>query len=83
MSRSFAERNRFGRVGRIPTPTPLGVGDINAYVLFPPDGPPGEVREGGPGLTLIDTGVKTPEAFDALPLGLEMRDGRERARAAA
>jgi hypothetical protein len=70
MSRSFAERNRFGR---IPTPTPLGVGDINAYVLFPSDGPPGGVREGGPGLTLIDEGSVV----------LETRDGRERARAAA
>jgi hypothetical protein len=26
--KSFAERNRFGRVGRIPSPTLLGVGDI-------------------------------------------------------
>ena len=63
MSRSFAERNRFGRVGRIPTPTPLGVGDINCYLLFPPDGSPSR------GLTLIDTGVKTPQAFEALRHG--------------
>ncbi|HSJ97454.1 MAG TPA: MBL fold metallo-hydrolase [Myxococcota bacterium] len=66
MARSFAERNRFGRVGRIPTPTPLGVGDINCYVLFPPDGLGADGR-----LTLIDTGVKTPEAFEALRLGLK------------
>jgi glyoxylase-like metal-dependent hydrolase (beta-lactamase superfamily II) len=63
MPRSFAERNRFGRVGRIPTPTPLGVGDINTYLLFPPEGSTSR------GLTLIDTGVKTPEAFEALRQG--------------
>jgi glyoxylase-like metal-dependent hydrolase (beta-lactamase superfamily II) len=64
MARSFVERNRFGRVGRIPSPTPLGVGDINSYLLFPPEGVPS-------GVTLIDTGVKTPEAFEALRLGLK------------
>jgi len=69
MARSFAERNRFGRVGRIPTPTPLGVGDINSYLLFPPDGLGAD--EAGSGLTLIDTGVKTPEAFESLRLGLK------------
>jgi glyoxylase-like metal-dependent hydrolase (beta-lactamase superfamily II) len=57
-ARGFAQRNRFGRVGRIPTPTPLPVGDVNAYLLFPPPG--------AEGLTLIDTGVKTPESFEAL-----------------
>jgi glyoxylase-like metal-dependent hydrolase (beta-lactamase superfamily II) len=54
---------RWGRVGRIPTPTPLGVGDINCYLLFPP--------EGARGLTLIDTGVKTPESFEALRTGMK------------
>lgn len=60
---AFAERNRFGRVGRIPTPTPFPVGDVNAYLLFPP--------EGEEELTLIDTGVRTEEAFDALRGALE------------
>jgi glyoxylase-like metal-dependent hydrolase (beta-lactamase superfamily II) len=59
----FAARHRFGRVARIPTPTPLGVGDINSYLLLPPDGTAGRV-------TLIDTGVKTPAAFDAMQSGL-------------
>jgi glyoxylase-like metal-dependent hydrolase (beta-lactamase superfamily II) len=63
--RSFAERNGFGRVGRIPTPTPLGVGDINSYLLFPPS------FDGGAGITLIDTGVKTDEAFQALRQGFK------------
>jgi glyoxylase-like metal-dependent hydrolase (beta-lactamase superfamily II) len=65
-SGSFAARNRFGRdgrVGRIATPTPLGVGDINSYLLFPP--------RGSDGVTLIDTGVKTPESFAALQNGLK------------
>jgi glyoxylase-like metal-dependent hydrolase (beta-lactamase superfamily II) len=63
--KSFAERNRFGRVGRIPSPTSLGVGDINSYLLFPPS------FEGGAGITLIDTGVKTDEAFEALRQGFK------------
>src|SRR5262245_43911376 len=62
-SGSFAARNRFGRVARIPTPTPLGVGDINSYLLLPADGE----RP----LTLIDTGVKTPESFEALKTGMK------------
>lgn len=60
----FATRHRFGRVARIPTPTPLGVGDINSYLLLPPDGSCGRV-------TLIDTGVKTPESFEAMRSGLK------------
>jgi len=28
----FAARNRFGRVARMATPTPLGVGDINVVM---------------------------------------------------
>jgi glyoxylase-like metal-dependent hydrolase (beta-lactamase superfamily II) len=69
-SGSFAARNRFGpdssgwgRVGRIATPTPLGVGDVNSYLLFPP--------RGSDGITLIDTGVKTPESFAALQNGMK------------
>lgn len=61
--RGFAERNRFGRIGRIPTPTPFPVGDINTYLVFPP--------AGSDSLTLIDTGVKSPEAFDALQHGFK------------
>ena len=60
---SYVERNRFGRVGRIPTPTPFPVGDINAYLLFPP--------AGSDGLTLIDIGVKSDEAFEALRRGFK------------
>ncbi|RIL06585.1 MAG: hypothetical protein DCC71_06290 [Proteobacteria bacterium] len=62
--RSYAERHRFGRVARIPTPTPLGVGDINSYLILPP-------RDGEGGVTLVDTGVKTPESFEALRSGLK------------
>lgn len=64
--RSYAERHRFGRVARIPTPTPaqFGVGDINSYLLMPPQGV-------AAGVTLIDTGVKTPDAFEALCRGLK------------
>jgi glyoxylase-like metal-dependent hydrolase (beta-lactamase superfamily II) len=69
MVRSYAERDRFGRVGRIPTPTPLGVGDSNSYLRFPPDGLGRTSRDGG--VTLVDTGVKTREAFDPLRLGLK------------
>jgi glyoxylase-like metal-dependent hydrolase (beta-lactamase superfamily II) len=57
------ERHRFGRIGRIPTPTPFAVGDINCYVLFPP--------AGSDSLTLIDTGVKSPDAYDAICRGLK------------
>ncbi len=62
-SGSLAERNRFDRVVRIPTPTPLPVGDINAYLILPPSG--------SDSLTLIDTGVKSPEAFEALRQGFK------------
>lgn len=58
----FAERNGFGRVGRLPTPTPFPVGDVNAYLVFPSE------KDGE--LTLIDTGVKSPEAHDALLHGI-------------
>jgi glyoxylase-like metal-dependent hydrolase (beta-lactamase superfamily II) len=59
----FAEQNRFGRVMRIPTPTPFPVGDINSY-LIEDSSRPGE-------LTLIDTGVKSPAAFEALRKGFK------------
>ena len=62
-SRGDAAQHRFGRVGRIPTPTPLPVGDINSYVVLP--------VPGSDELTLIDTGLKSPESFDALRLGLK------------
>ena len=61
--RSFVERHRFGRVGRIPTPTPFPVGDINSYLVFPP--------AGSESLTLVDTGVRSPESFEALRRGLK------------
>ncbi len=60
---NYAERNRFGRVGRIATPTPFPVGDINVYLIFPPPG--------ADGITLIDTGVKSDEAFEALRRGFK------------
>jgi glyoxylase-like metal-dependent hydrolase (beta-lactamase superfamily II) len=61
--RGDAAQHRFGRVGRIPTPTPLPVGDINSYALLP--------EPGSDELTLIDTGLKSPESFEALRLGLK------------
>ena len=39
------------------------MGDINVYLLFPPPG--------SEGLTLIDTGVKSDEAFEALRHGFK------------
>ncbi len=62
-ARSFEERHRFGRVARIPTPTPFPVGDINSYLVLPP--------AGSDELTLIDTGVRTPDAFSALRTGMK------------
>jgi glyoxylase-like metal-dependent hydrolase (beta-lactamase superfamily II) len=59
----YVERNRTGRVGRIPMPTPFPVGDVNAYLLLP--SAPGDP------VTLIDTGVKSPEAHEALRRGLK------------
>lgn len=61
--RSWVERNRFGRVGRVPTPLPLPIGAINTYLVLP--------AQGSDELTLIDTGVKTPDAFDALRRGFK------------
>ena len=56
--RGYAERNRFGRVLRIPTPTPewTGLGEIHSYVILPPEGS----RHGA---TLIDTGMRLPESW--------------------
>ena len=54
---------RYGRVLRIPTPTGLGVGDINTYAILPRDGEPG-------GPILVDTGVCTKPAWEALSSGL-------------
>jgi glyoxylase-like metal-dependent hydrolase (beta-lactamase superfamily II) len=59
----YANQHRFGRVMRIPTPTPFPVGDINSY-LFEDSSHRGE-------LTLIDTGVKSTAAFDALRKGFK------------
>ncbi|OUS09696.1 hypothetical protein A9Q90_02895 [Gammaproteobacteria bacterium 54_18_T64] len=57
---------RFGRIVRIPTPTPFGVGDINSYVILP--------EPGSDELVLIDTGVGTDEAWQYLQLGLKEYD---------
>jgi glyoxylase-like metal-dependent hydrolase (beta-lactamase superfamily II) len=59
----YADQHRFGRVMRIPTPTPFPVGDINSYLIED------STRRGE--LTLIDTGVKSPAAFDALRKGFK------------
>ncbi len=61
--RTWVERNRFGRIGRLPTPTPFPVGDVNAYLILP--------AQGSEQLTLIDTGVKTNDAFDAIRRGFK------------
>jgi glyoxylase-like metal-dependent hydrolase (beta-lactamase superfamily II) len=50
-------------VGRIPTPTPFAVGDINCYVLLP--------TEASDELILVDTGVRTDAAWEALRGGLK------------
>jgi glyoxylase-like metal-dependent hydrolase (beta-lactamase superfamily II) len=63
MDPTYIERHRFGPVGRIPTPTPFAVGDINSYVLLPP----ADSDE----LVLIDTGVRTEDAWQALGQGLK------------
>ena len=64
--RGYAERHRFGRVLRIPTPTPewTGLGAINSYVVLPPEG-------SRHGVTLIDTGMRMNESFDALRRGFK------------
>lgn len=61
---SYVEQHRFGRVGRIPTPTPFaGLGDINSYLILP--------RPGGAGPVLVDTGVHGDRAWAALGAGLK------------
>jgi glyoxylase-like metal-dependent hydrolase (beta-lactamase superfamily II) len=65
-TRGYAGRHRFGRVLRVPTPTPdwTGLGAINSYVILPPEG-------SGRGVTLIDTGMRMNESFDALRRGFK------------
>ncbi len=63
MAGGYAEKHGFGRVGRIPTPTGIPVGDINSYLVFP--------EAGSDSLTLVDCGVKKPDAFDALRTGFK------------
>ncbi len=61
--RRYTDEHLFGRVGRIPTPTPYpGLGDINSYVILP--------SADGFGPVLIDTGVRSDEAWDGLRAGL-------------
>ncbi|MFQ5699279.1 MAG: MBL fold metallo-hydrolase [Myxococcota bacterium] len=55
-------RHGFGRVARIPTPTGFSVGDINSYLVLPPPG--------SDALVLIDTGVRSEEAWSALSKGM-------------
>lgn len=71
MERTYIEQHKFGRVGRIPTPTPFAVGDINSYLLFP--------ASSSDEVVLVDSGVRTDEAWQALrtglgELGLEVQD---------
>ncbi|MGK2913066.1 MAG: MBL fold metallo-hydrolase [Porticoccaceae bacterium] len=61
----MAERlgvKQFGRVGRIPTATGFGVGDINSYVILP--------EKGSSELVLIDTGIGSEDAWRTLGEGL-------------
>lgn len=53
---------QFGRVVRIPTATGFGVGDINSYVILP--------EKNSRQLVLIDTGIGSEEAWQALSAGL-------------
>lgn len=61
-TQTYVRENGFGRVGRIPTPTGFSVGDINTYVVLP--------AAGSDALVLVDTGVRTDAAWDALERGL-------------
>jgi glyoxylase-like metal-dependent hydrolase (beta-lactamase superfamily II) len=63
MEPTYVQRHGFGRVGRIPTPTPFPVGDINSYAILPPPG--------SDELVLVDTGVKSKTAWAALEAGLK------------
>lgn len=53
---------QFGRIGRIPTATGFGVGDINSYVILP--------ERGSKQLVLIDTGIGSEDAWETLGKGL-------------
>lgn len=46
-------------IHKIITPTPFAVGDVNAYVVK------------GDALSIVDVGTRTPEAYEALRLGLK------------
>ncbi len=59
----FSTAESSPRIGRIPTPTGYaGLGDINSYLIFPAD----ECDE----LILIDTGISSNKAWQALNEGL-------------
>ncbi|HAD10263.1 MAG TPA: hypothetical protein DCF62_12340 [Porticoccaceae bacterium] len=67
--RRFTNRESSTRIGRIPTPSGFpGLGDINSYLIFP--------EEGTEDLILIDTGVRSDEAWEALNQGLKALDCR-------
>ncbi len=67
--RRFSNKESSTRVGRIPTPSGFpGLGDINSYLIFPEDN--------SDELILIDTGVRSDEAWQALTDGLKLLDYR-------
>ncbi|RLA52990.1 MAG: hypothetical protein DRR42_06110 [Gammaproteobacteria bacterium] len=67
--RRFSDRESSARVGRIPTPSGFpGLGDINSYLIFP--------EHDSDELILIDTGVRSDEAWLALCDGLKQLDCR-------
>ena len=67
--RRFSDKESSTRVGRIPTPSGFpGLGDINSYLIFP--------EQDSDELILIDTGVRSDEAWQALTGGLEKLDCR-------
>jgi hypothetical protein len=86
MPPGHAEQHRFGRVARIPTPTPLGVGDGNSYLVFPPRGDGVGARGEAPSEGVADhlghhqTHLRLIDADGSAVI--ELRDGREVARAA-
>ena len=65
----FSKKESSSRIGRIPTPTGYaGLGDINSYLIFP--------EQLGDELILIDTGICSDEAWQALNDGLAELDLR-------
>jgi glyoxylase-like metal-dependent hydrolase (beta-lactamase superfamily II) len=67
--RRFSDKESSTRVGRIPTPSGFpGLGDINSYLIFP--------EQDSDELILIDTGVRSDEAWQALCDGLTQLDCR-------